>query len=248
MNRINYICRNGQMYILQKTKKITLGSKAFINKRNKKLDVKSESSKFFGVDSRMNILQQLMNHLKLIDLKYKNDGIMKALIRRVYFSVDKPQTFSKVRNYIWEERNGSIFEQLFERPARLTFAGKFFGNEGAENSHTIGILYDKKSKTLFCQDSLPNFIKEVKEYQNVLKRYIFKSPNKEIKKIIFSNKHQQNYNEYTCNNWAIANIEALQRALKEGKPINNTRELNAVLPDNINKILQEQYNYVLANS
>ena len=95
---------------------------------------------------------------------------------------------------------------------------------------------------------MPNFIKEVKKYQNILKQYIFKSPNKEIKKIIFSNKHQQNPNEYTCNNWTIANIEALQHALQEGKTIINTQQLNAVLPDNINKILQEQHNYVLANS
>ena len=248
MNKINYICSNGQMHILQKTKKFAIGSKAFINKRNKKLDVNSESSKFFGVDSRLNLLRQLGNQLKLIDLKYKNGGILNALLKRVYFSVDNPRTFSRVRNHIWEENNGRRFEQLFERPARLTFDGKFFGDDGIEDSHTIGILYDKKSKILFCLDSLPNFIKEVKKYQNILKSYIFKSPNNEIKKIIFSNKHQQNFDEYTCNNWAIANIEALQRALNEGKTINNTQQLNAVLPDNINKILQEQRNYVLANS
>ncbi len=248
MSRINSICQNGQVHILQKAKKITIGSKAFIKKRYKKLDVRSESSKFFGVDSRLNIFRQLVNHLKLIDLKYKNGGILNALLKRVYFSVDKPHTFSKVRNHIWEKRNGRRFEQLLERPARLTFDGKFFGSEGTENSHTIGVLYDKKSKILFCLDSLPNFIKEVKKYQNVLKLYIFKSPNKEIKKIVFSNKPQQNSNEYTCNNWAIANIEALQRALKEGKTINNTQQLNAVLPDNINKILEEQRNFVLTNS
>ncbi len=248
MSRINSICQKGQVHILQKAKKITIGSKAFIKKRYKKLDVRSESSKFFGVDSRLNIFRQLANHLKLIDLKYKNGGILNALLKRVYFSVDTPHTFSKVRNHIWEKRNGRRFEQLLERPARLTFDGKFFGSEGTENSHTIGVLYDKKSKILFCLDSLPNFIKEVKKYQNVLKRYIFKSPNKEIKKIVFSNKPQQNSNEYTCNNWAIANIEALQRALKEGKTINNTQQLNAVLPDNINKILEEQRNFVLTNS
>jgi len=248
MNKINYICRNNRIHILKKAKKITLGPKAFINKRKKILDANSESTKFFGVDSRLNIFQQLENHIKLIDLKYKNGGILSTLLKRVYFSVDKPHTFDRVRNHIWEEKNGRRFEQLFDRPARLTFDGKFFGCDGMEDSHTIGVLYDKKTKILFCLDSLPNFIKEVKKYQTILKRYIFKSPNKEIKKIIFSNKHQQNFNEYTCNNWAIANIEALQSALKEGKTINNTRQLNAVLPDNINKILQEQHNYVLANS
>lgn len=248
MNKINLICKNGQIHLLQKTKKITIGPKTSTNKQNKTLDVNSESSKFFGVDSRINVFRQLGNQLKLVDLKYKKSGILNALLRRVYLSVDKPHTFSKVRNYIWEEKNGRRFEQLFDRPARLTFDGKLFGNDGKEDSHTIGILYDKKSKILFCLDSLPNFIKEVKKYQNILKRYIFKSPNKEIKKIIFSNKHQQNLNEYTCNNWTIANIEALQQALKEGKTINNTKQLNAVLPDNINQILQDQYHYVLGNS
>ena len=140
MNRINCICRNCKTHILPKTKKFVIGSKAFINKRNKKLDVNSEASQFFGVDSRLNIFRQLENHLKLIDLKYKNGGILNALLKRVYFSVDKPHTFSKVRNHIWEEKNGRRFEQLFEKPARLTFDGKFFGKDGIESSHTIGIL------------------------------------------------------------------------------------------------------------
>lgn len=61
MNKINYICRNGQMRILHRTKKIAIGTKEFINKRKKTLDVKSESSKFFGVNSRLNILRQLGN-------------------------------------------------------------------------------------------------------------------------------------------------------------------------------------------
>ena len=248
MNKISYICRNSQMHNLPKIRKTSIGLKTFIYKRNKRLDANSEASEFFGVDSRLNILRKLENHLRLIELKYKKCGILNALLRRTYFSVDKPHTFNKVRNTIWEEKNGRRFEQLLDKPARLTFDGKFFGNDGAEDSHTIGLLYDKKSKILFCLDSLPNFIKEVKKYQNILKQYIFKSPNKEIKKIIFSNKHQQNPNEYTCNNWTIANIEALQHALQEGKTIINTQQLNAVLPDNINKILQEQHNYVLANS
>ena len=125
MNRINHICKNGQVHVLQKTKKITIGSKAFIDKRNKILDVNSEASKFFGVDSRLNIFRQLGNHLKLIKLKDKNGGILNALLKRAYFSVDRPHTFTKVRNHIWEEKNGRRFEQLFDRPARLTFDGKF---------------------------------------------------------------------------------------------------------------------------
>ena len=55
-------------------------------------------------------------------------------------------------------------------------------------------------------------------------------------------------NEFTCNNWTMANLEALQKALKEGKTIDSVEKLNEVLPDNINTILQEQYEYVLRNS
>ena len=142
---------------------------------------------------------------------------------------------------------GIIFG-LLSKPARLTFDGKFFGENGEPDSHTIGILYEPKSKTLFCLDSLSNLCKQVREYQEILKNQIFNSPNGEIKKIIFSNKHQQNMDEYTCNNWTIANLEALQKALKNGKKINSTEDLNKILPNNINTILQEQYEYMLKNS
>ena len=74
-------------------------------------------------------------------------------------------------------------------------------------------MYEPKTKTLFCLDSLSNLCKQVKEYQDILKNQIFNSPNVEIKKIIFSNKYQQCTDEYTCNNWALANIEALQKPL-----------------------------------
>ena len=40
----------------------------------------------------------------------------------------------------------------------------------------------------------------------------------------------------------------LQKALKEGKNIDSTEQLNAVLPDDINVILQEQYEYMLRNN
>lgn len=141
----------------------------------------------------------------------------------------------------------SNFDELLKNPARLTFEGKFLGKDGVSGTHTIGVLYDQKSKTLFCLDSLSNLCKKVKKYQNILKTHIFNSPNGEIKKIIFSNKPQQNWNEYTCNNWTIANLEALQKYLKSGAQIHDTKELNAILPDDINFILSEQYKYVLKN-
>ena len=212
------------------------------------LDKNSIASRFFGVDSRFNIQKKLENQVNLALLKSKTSGILPTFPKRACFSVDRPNTIYNSWNHIWTVCKGRKFEELLTKPARLTFNGKFFGKNGAEDSHTIGIVYDKKSKTLYCLDSLSNLCKEVQEYQDILRNQIFNSPNGEIKRIIFSNKPQQNLNEYTCNNWAIANIEALQKALKEGKNIDSTEQLNAVLPDDINVILQEQYEYMLKNN
>ena len=213
---------------------------------SKKLDRQSEASRFFGVDTRENVLERLENHINLALLKSKDSGILPSFPKRAIFSVDKPKTLSNVWDQIWGIKRK--FDQLLEKPARMTFDGKLFGQNGEEGSHTIGILFDKESKTLFCLDSLSNFCKQVKVYQEILKNRIFNSPNGEIKKIIFSNKHQQNPDEYTCNNWTIANIETLQKALKDGKKIYTTKDLNDVLPNNINSILNEQYRYLLNNT
>lgn len=212
----------------------------------KKLDKYSDASIFFGVDSRQNVSEKLENHIRLALNKSLDSGIIPSFPKRAFFSVDKPKTLSNAWNHIWGIKRK--FDQLLEKPARLTFDGKFFGENGEESSHTIGILYDQKSKTLFCLDSLSNLCKQVRQYQEILKKQIFNAPNGEIKKIIFSNKHQQNPDEYTCNNWTIANIEALQEALKGGKKIETAKELNDVLPNNINSILNEQYKYLLNNT
>ena len=216
-----------------------------IRAKNNKLNLKGEAAEFFGVDSAENIMVHLDNHLKLIDLKCGENNIIPILPKRTYFSADKPSTLENVWNKLWCGRYGKQFEGLYDKPARMTFYSKCFGKNGEEGTHTIGILYHPKTKTLYCLDSIPNTFKEVKEYQEALKRYVFDSPSGEIKNIIFSNKPQQNFNEYTCNNWTLANIEALQKALKEGKKIDSVEKLNEVLPDNINEILEEQYRAVI---
>lgn len=213
----------------------------------KNINVNSKACRFFGVDNRKNLLDSLENQVSLIKLKCKDLEIIPAFPKRVFLSVDNPQTMKNAWNRIWLKSSGRKFDELLKKPARLTFDGKFFGKNGEAGSHTIGILYEPETKTLFCLDSLSNECKQVQEYQEVLKNQIFNSPNGEIERIIFSNKHQQDFDEYTCNNWAIANIEALQKALRAGKHIDNTAELNEILPDNIDSILQEQYEYVLRN-
>lgn len=211
-------------------------------------DKSSEAAQFFGVDSRQNILQKLENHIKLVLLKSKESGILASFPRRAYFSVDNQNTIENAWNYIWTKAKGRKFDTLLTNPARMTFNGKFFGNDSSEDSHTIGILFDTKTKTLFCLDSLSNLCKQVHIYQEILKTHLFNAPNNEIKRIIFSNKNQQNMNEYTCNNWAIANIEALRKALGEGKDIDSPEKLNEILPNDINAILQDQYEYVIKHN
>ena len=213
----------------------------------KNINVNSKACRFFGVDDRKNLWENLENQVSLIRLKCKDLDILPAFPKRVFFSVDNQQTIENAWNRIWLKSGGRKFDELLNKPARLTFDGKFFGKNGNADSHTIGILYEPETKTLFCLDSLSNECKQVQEYQDILKNQIFDSPNGEIERIIFSNKHQQDFDEYTCNNWAIANIEALQKALKAGTHINNTAELNSVLPDDISSVLQEQYEYVLRN-
>ncbi len=213
----------------------------------KVLDRNSMACRFFGVDSRQNVMLKLDNHVKLALLKSKDSGILPSFPKRTYFSVDKPYTMYNAWNNLWTACKGKKFDELYTNPARLTFDGNFFGENGDASSHTIGVLYEPHSKILYCLDSLSNSHKQVQKYQNILKNMVFNSPNGEIRRIIFSNKPQQNLNEYTCNNWAIANIEALQKALKSGKNIDSTSALNDILPDDINAVLREQYEYVLRN-
>ena len=111
------------------------------------------------------------------------------------------------------------------------------------------MVVDSKTKNLYILDSLSNKFDKVSLYQDFLKIIFSHKGNRKYKfnKIIISNKFQQRQNELSCNPWAIANIEAVQNALKNGKKIRTTEELNEILPNDINKILQEQQAYVLEN-
>ena len=216
--------------------------------KTKVLDFNSVACKFFGVDSPNNIERQLGNHLKLIELKCKHNKILDRFPTSVFMSLDNPVSINQAWCNIWLDYKGACFKYLYDKPARMTFSGKVFGKNGKEGFHTIGVLFHPESKTLYVLDSLPNSVKEVEEYQNILKDKVFNNlVHNKIEKIIFSSKPQQNLNEYTCNNWTFANIEALQKALKEGRTIDSVEKLNEVLPDDINKILSAQREFVLSN-
>lgn len=223
---------------------ITALQQGIIKTKSKVLDRYSEASRFFGVDSAYNIMQKLENQVKLILMKCKEIGCIDTFPRGVGLLIDNPRSIDNVWTRIWMD--GQI-EGLYSKPARMTFYSKVFGENGKEGAHTIGLLYRPESKILYVLDSLPNSFKEIKKYQDIIKE-IFKPWQNRGINILFSNKAQQNMNEYICNNWALANIEALQKALREGKTIDSVEKLNEVLPDDINKILKEQLEYVCKKS
>ena len=96
---------------------------------------------------------------------------------------------------------------------------------------------------------IKRLLQEVKQYKNLIEEKLFsRSEFKDhFSEIIYSTKPQQFMNEYTCNNWSIGNIEKIKKELAKGSIIKNSEELNQLLPDDINKILEEQYNYVIKN-
>lgn len=227
---------------------ISAMQKGLIAAKTKVLDINSEACKFFGVDNPVDVNRQIENNIKLSELKCKQNNILDKFPLDVFVSLDNPMSMGKAWGHLWYSHQGRQFERLYTSPARMTFSSKLFGKNGEEGFHTIGVVFHPESKTLYILDSLPNSIKEVSEYQDILMRRIFAPmPQREINNIIISSKPQQNMNEYTCNNWTFANIEALQKALKEGKTIDSVEKLNEVLPDDINKILSAQREFVLSN-
>jgi len=216
---------------------------------SKILDKNSDASRFFGVTSRDAVNDRLYAQARLSRLKCKEQNIMETLIKN-QFNIDDINDLLSARNSLWETDK---INKLWDKGAsRFTFAGNFFGKDayGRDEVHTIGLVVDKNTKTLFVLDSLPASDPSVLAYREKLKSFLF-TPNKDeqlkFDKIIFSTKYQQSNNEYTCNNWTHANIEALQKELKTGRKISTSEELNEILPDNINTILEEQKNYLLKN-
>ena len=101
-------------------------------------------------------------------------------------------------------------------------------------------MYDKKSNYLYVLDSFGKNTEYRKQLEEVFNSNMFS-------KVILNNKKQQAQNTYTCNNWTFANIEAVKNKLNEGKIIDNSHELDSILPKDINKILSEQKESILNN-
>ena len=219
-----------------------------IAETSKTLDRNSDACKFFGVTSRDAINDRFYTQTFFSRLKCRDYNIMESL---GLFNIDSIPALLSARKNLWETDK---IKKLWDKGAsRFTFSGSQFGkdSQGYNGVHTVGLVVDKKTRTLFILDSLSDSDSYVADYRKKMENFLFKSPKDDDRfkfdRIIFSTKYQQNDDEYTCNNWTHANIEALQKELKNGKKITTSEELNEVLPDNINNILVEQKDYLLKN-
>lgn len=210
------------------------------------LDPNSEAAKFFGVTGVDALFNRLGAQVQLGVLKSHDENFLNYLTRNRW-DIDNPTNLIKGNFDLWYKLNPEINNLWEKGAARFTVQSKMFGIGEQSGYHTIGLVADKETKNLYVLDSFCELVPEIKRFHNILKSQIFTPPfhPKGFKEIIFSSKPQQRPGEYSCNNWAIANIEALRNALKNNQKITNSKELNAVLPDDINKILEEQYKYVL---
>ena len=234
--------------------------KAFITSNHApKLDKISDACKFFGVDNVTNVFKQLKNQCILTDLKTKELGINKSFMHGTHFNFANKDSLIKAKDRIWNgytrEKNGlatvysGIDELRKNGVARITLYGKLYGKFGNVGSHTIGLVYDNKSNNLYIMDSLGEKLPTIKKHHKIL-RSLFTPANSEkqpFNNIIISTKKQQKYNQYCCNNWTFANIEALKNALNKGEVITDSSSLNKILPEDINKVLEEQQKYVQKN-
>ena len=184
------------------------------------LDKTSEASIFFGIDSRNNINNQLLNQLALTVLKTKDQNIINFPNMYIYKMVDG-EDINRLERPINRFKETGV--------ARWTLRS---GNE----LHTIGLVKD--NDTVYVLDSLNSFYKDKEKFKDTFRNLFGEN-------IVFSTKPQQKNDEYTCNNWTHANIDAVLQAIEDGR-LTKTN-LDDILPNNINKILEEQKDYVTDN-
>lgn len=126
----------------------------------------------------------------------------------------------------------------------MTFTG--FKFKGEDAMHSIGFIRDYNGN-LFVLDSLGDEAVEMREFHRKIENIILrneKGVGNPIKRVIFNRRAQQGENELTCNNWALANLFAVKKALSSKESIHTAAELDEVLPRDINKILKEQMDLV----
>lgn len=143
-------------------------------------------------------------------------------------------------------RNNSRLHHMFDELspnlgcARMTFYDNCFDGK----LHTLGFV--RKDDTLYVLDSLGHEDSSIIGFHLQIEMLLRRNAQQQgLNNIIFNNVYQQTMDEITCNHWTFANIESLTRALKSGKVIEDSKVLDSILSTDINKVLEEQYNYVL---
>ncbi len=212
-----------------------------------KLDRTSDACKFFGVDSRENIMTSIRNHEKLNRVNeywrtnnssgsIVNIGVMSTLNTKT----EKEYLHKPLGKGVYGRPWTLIDEIKSQGAAKITFTDKLFGNN-TYGMHTIGLV--TKDNYLYVLDSLGEQTKDMKEFHSKIAE-IFSDAG--FKKIIFSSKPQQSFDEYTCNNWTFANIKTVtSEVFGKNKEIKTTEELDKILREDINNILVEQQEQVL---
>lgn len=214
---------------------VTSIQKALLSlKERPHLNLDSEAVEFFGLKS------------------YEDMAIAANIVEMfTNFKIDKLKCMSLAPESSRDSfRRGSsslitLFKELNQDcgSAKMTFYDECF--DGA--LHTIGFVRNKD--TMYVLDSLGNNAKTNPDIMNfhcyIDKLLSAKMHESGLKKVIFNSDSQQSMNEITCNHWTFANIEALTKALKSGKTIEDSTSLDGVLPHDINKVLNEQMNFVL---
>lgn len=210
------------------------------------LDKNSYACKFFGVDSPENIIKSLKNQERLNKANRHwrtNNGHSGKIINLGTVSL---RNFEDEKEFLHKNRGvglcgqpWSLIDELkTQGAAKITFVDKRFGKNPSGGMHTVALV--SKNNYLYVIDSLGEPIPEIKDFHSKVRELFSDSGFKEI---IFSSKIQQPLDEFTCNNWAFANIKTVVSEIYgRDKKIKTTDELNKILRDDINNILKEQYN------
>lgn len=192
-----------------------------------KLNRYSNACDYFGADSAKHIKWRFDNQMALTWLKTRDQHLV-HFPPIVLSGTPDTKSITKSLNKLQEQGFG-----------RLTITDKLFGNCIEEGTHTIGLVHHKGKYIIL--DSIPESYPEIKNCHERLVKFLGLNP----KDVIFANKPQQTLEEYTCNNWTHANLDAVINYLENGG-INKEltpKVLDKILPEDINRVLGQQFIY-----
>ncbi len=189
-----------------------------------KLNRYSNASDYFGVYSAQGIQWRFNNQIALTWIKTRDQNLVTF----------PPIVLSDSSNIKSIKKSLDIMKKRCF--GRFTITDKLFGQNGQGGMHTVGMVYHKGRYIIL--DSIPETYPEIKNYHERLLKHLGLNP----KNVVFSNKPQQTMDEYTCNNWTHANLEAVMDYLKSSPEGDLTPEVfDEILPKDINFVLRKQF-------